>query len=350
VEPALANASRILPLITTSHGASGSNNTYWPEIYTNMPIVDESRPHPYRDSPAPRRFGTVSPFDPQLFARIDDFAGELLKGQRSGKYSPLDVAAWLDDFANAAAKHLKQAEGRLGVKHSPEFRRLATDVAIQSGLGSFFAAKLRAATLWALYNRTGDPSAREEALKAYRAARNAWVELANRANSVYAADITYGVSRHLRGHWLDRLPAIDEDIADMQKRAAAASENSEKIRAAVREVLARPESTRVASRHSPPARFRPGEPLEIELSLDKSNGRSVRLHYRRVNQAELWRVQDLNWRDNRYQGVIAADYTRSPYSLQYYFELRDGSGKASLYPGFEPTVSNQPYFVVRGVL
>jgi hypothetical protein len=350
VEPALANASRILPLITTSHGASGSNNTYWPEIYTNMPIVDESRPHPYRDSPVPRRFGTVSPFDPQLFARIDDFADELLKGQRSGKYSPLDVAAWLDDFANAAAKHLKQAEARLGAKQSSEFRRLAADVAIQSGLGSFFAAKLRAATLWALYRRTGDAAARQEALNAYRAARNAWAALANRAKTVYAADVTYGVSRHLRGHWLDRLPAIDEDIADMEKRAATKSENSERIRAAVREVLARPETTRVASRHTPPAGFRPGEPLEIELSLDKSNGRSVRLHYRRVNQAELWQVQDLNWRDNRYQGVIAADYTRSPYPLQYYFELRDGSGKASLYPGFGPTVSNQPYFVVRGVL
>ena len=42
VEGALANASRILPLLTTAHHPSASNNAYWPEIYTNMPIVDET--------------------------------------------------------------------------------------------------------------------------------------------------------------------------------------------------------------------------------------------------------------------------------------------------------------------
>ena len=42
-EEALANASRILPIVTTTHGVSGSNNSYWPEIYTNMPIVDAAR-------------------------------------------------------------------------------------------------------------------------------------------------------------------------------------------------------------------------------------------------------------------------------------------------------------------
>ena len=352
VEPALANASRILPLITTTHGASGSNNTYWPEIYTNMPIVDEAKPHPYRDSPAPRRFGTVSPFDPQLFARVDDFAEELLKGERSGKYSPVEVAAWLDDYARASATHLRQAEARMGAKASPEFRRLAADVAIQSGLGIFFAAKLRAATLWSLYNRTGDRGAREEALKSYRAARDAWATLANRAKPVYAGDITYGASRHLRGHWLDRLPAIDDDIADMEKRGPAATSSNERIRAAVKEVLSRPQAPKVSGRHTPVGRFRPGEPLEIELSLagGNGNGRTVRLHYRRVDQSERWRVQDLEGRDNRYKGVISGDYTKSPYPLQYYFELRDGPASAQIFPGFDATVSNQPYFVVRGVL
>ena len=69
-EAALANASRVLPVITTTHGASGSNNSYWPEMYTNMPIVDPNRAQPYRDTPEPRKFGTVSAFDPQLFSSV----------------------------------------------------------------------------------------------------------------------------------------------------------------------------------------------------------------------------------------------------------------------------------------
>ena len=40
VESALAHASRILPLVTSAHHPSAANNRFWPEIYTNMPIVD----------------------------------------------------------------------------------------------------------------------------------------------------------------------------------------------------------------------------------------------------------------------------------------------------------------------
>ncbi|HYM12072.1 MAG TPA: hypothetical protein VEU62_15160, partial [Bryobacterales bacterium] len=158
-EAALANASRILPLVTTARAPSASNNAYWPEIYTNMPVVDAGRKHPYNDTPSPKRFGTVSPLDPEMFSRVDDFAEELLKGERSDKYSPLDVAQWLEDFANAAAKHLAQAELQGADRSSPEFRRLAADVAIQSGLGRFFASKLRAGVLYALYERSRDPAA-----------------------------------------------------------------------------------------------------------------------------------------------------------------------------------------------
>ena len=42
---------------------------------------------------------TVSPLDPQLFSRMNDFADELLKGERSGKYSPIEVAQWIEDYA-----------------------------------------------------------------------------------------------------------------------------------------------------------------------------------------------------------------------------------------------------------
>ncbi len=351
-EAALASASRILLLVTTAHGVSGSNNTYWPEIYTNMPIVDPDRPHPYRDTPSPRRFGAVSPFDPQLFSRADDFGQELWDGKRSGKYSPVEVAQWLEDFASEAANQLKEAESRSAARGSPEFRRWAVDVAIQSGLGRFFAWKLRSAVLWALYEKSDAPPALEEALKAYRVARNAWAELANRAKGIYGADITYGMTPHMRGHWLDRLPAIDQDIADMEKRFQQVKANGpgaadqERVRRAIREVLARPRRPSVALRHTPPARFRPGAPLPIELALDKANRLAVRLHYRHVNQAELWRAEEMKWRDNRFAAVIPADYTQSPYPLQYYFELRDGDA-AWLYPGLQPTLANQPYFVTR---
>ena len=67
METAVANASRILPLLTSAHLPSASNHSFWPEMYTNMPMVRGSEPSPYSDTPEPRCFGTVSPLDPQLF-------------------------------------------------------------------------------------------------------------------------------------------------------------------------------------------------------------------------------------------------------------------------------------------
>jgi hypothetical protein len=99
IEKALSHASRILPLVTSAHLPSAANNNYWPEMYTNMSISDATVPNPYGDSPTPRRFGTVSPLDPTMFSTIDQCASYLLSAQASGKYSPAEVAQWLQDLA-----------------------------------------------------------------------------------------------------------------------------------------------------------------------------------------------------------------------------------------------------------
>jgi hypothetical protein len=73
VEQALAHASRIMPLVTTAHLPSAHYGWFWPEVYTNLPIVDETLPHPFRrDSDEPVRFGNVSALDPVLFSKIED--------------------------------------------------------------------------------------------------------------------------------------------------------------------------------------------------------------------------------------------------------------------------------------
>jgi hypothetical protein len=352
-EAALANASRILPVITSAHGASAGNNTYWPEVYTNQPIVDANRRHPYGDSPAPKVFGNVSPLDPQLFSRINDFAAQLLEGTRDGKYSPLEIAQWLEDYADAATNHWKQAEARADNKSAVEFRRLAADVYIQAGLGRFFGAKLRSGVLYGIHEHSADRVALEEALKLYRRARNTWAEFADYAKKIYLPDITAGEREHLRGHWLDRLPTIDADIADMAKRleqSKAGEPRQDRVQAAIQEARGRPLRATAPCRHVPAARFAPGSALNLVLdAAGQESVRSVRLHYRHVNHAERWRAEDMQRKDNRFEAAIPADYTRSPFPLQYYFELRTSPNAAWLFPGLGATLSEQPYFVVRGI-
>ncbi len=351
-EEALAHASRILPLFTTAHAPSAANNNYWPEVHTNMPIVDASRPHPYGDTPSPKRFGTVSPLDPQLFARVDDYAETLIRGESIAKYSPVEVAQWLDDWAEAALRHLREAETRTVERNAPAFRRLAVDVTIQSGLGRFFAGKLRAAVLYAISDRTTDPTALEEALKAYRAARDTWAAMAAQAQAAYVRDVTFGLEGQLRGHWLDRLTAIDEDIADMQKRAPigpAGAVPPEAVARAIQAVLGRVRRPVARVSHAPPVSFRPGQPVTVEfILLDAPQSvRVARLYYRQVHQALAYQIVDMQVQGNRYSAVIPGEYSNSPFPLAYYFELRHGADVAWLYPGFDATLANQPYFIVR---
>ncbi|MPZ20892.1 MAG: hypothetical protein GEV06_23755 [Luteitalea sp.] len=353
VESALASASRILPIITTAHGPSAANNTYWPEVYYNQPIVDAERDRTYGDTPEPKVFGNVSPFDPQLFSRIDDFAAELVSGERSGKYSPLEVARWLDELSEAATKSLAEADAQAQDTKSPEYRRMAIDVAIQAGLGRFFARKFRSAALYAIHERTKDRAALERALQAYRDARAAWAELAERAKGVYVTDITIGERPSLRGHWLDRLPAMDGDIADMAKKLeglGAGGAPPEALRRVLDEVSRGPQRPSFSCSHTPPERLHRGQPLEITLSLPpeaEGTPSSVLLHYRHVHQAERYITAEMAGKDQRYRAVVPGRYTDSPYPIQYYFELKQGPEQATLHPGLAPSLTNQPYFVVR---
>ncbi len=350
IESALANASRILPIVTTAHCPSAANNNYWPEMYLNHSLLDAAHSAPYSDTPAPKVFGNVSPLDPQLFARINDFADDLLSGKRSGKYSPIEVAQWIDDYAAAATKHFAQAALQLKGKQNAEYRRLEIDVAIQAGLGNFFAAKFRSGVLYRIFEKTGDRTALESSLAQYRKARAAWTELANLARGSYMSDVTVGEQPQQHGHWLDRLPAIDRDIAAMAEKlnGIKRSEPSASLDLVIKEVLGHPERESLACRHTPRTPFVLRQPLEIDLSLE-TPAASVTLYYRHVNQAERFNLAAMERPEQHYRATIPATYSDSAYPLEYYFEVKSTTGEALLYPGFGKDLTNQPYFVIRPV-
>ena len=212
------SAAEVFAVVTTAHCPSAANNLYWPEMYWDMQMTEAGRRNPYSDTPAPRRFGTVSSLDPEFFLTCDELAEELAQGKSSGKYSPLWVAARLDECAEQAGAALRKPKP--AAKPSPEFRRWQTDAAIQAGLGRFYAAKFRSGANYSLYLKTKEPAALREALREGQASRASWRKLADAARGVYAADVTYGPDYYQRGHWTDRVDAMNEDLADLEKLVA----------------------------------------------------------------------------------------------------------------------------------
>lgn len=344
LESALAHASRILPIVTTAHLPSAACDAYWPEIYWNQPMATEPRPNPYGDSPAPRVFQNVSPLDPELFSRIIDHADERLRDETTGKYSPVEVAQWLEDLAAGVTADLAGVSDR----RSPDTRRLVIDAQIQAGLGTFFAAKLRAGVLFAIYQRSLSRRALDAALVQYRRARAAWADLSQVAGSVYAGDLSVSDKISERGQWSDRLAAIDADIAAVARHDTFGPEPAPKADAAVASALGRPRRPPAPCRHSTPASFTPGAALTLNLTLTRADGiTGATCCYRHVNQAERYQIVAMTKSGASYRAALPAAYTDSPYPLQYYFIVHAGPAVAHLYPGLGPDLMQMPYFVVR---
>lgn len=343
---AVASASRILPAVTTAYLPSAACDAYWPEIYWNQPMGSEPRKNPYTDTLAPKVFQNASPLDPQLFLSMREFAQELITTQKSGKYSPSEVAAWLEQWATQAEAGVRT----VGELKSANARRIAIDVRMQATLGRFFAAKFRAGVLYAIYEQTGARSALEAALQQYRAAQKSWAHGTDIAQAVYADDLSCSDRFDERGQWRDRMAGIAADIADVQQRLDSTDSADTKASRAIQDVLTPPNRRTPACRHMLPPPFHRNAAVEINLVISPSaNLSDVQLLYRHVNQSEHFQILSMRPgpQSGAYTGEIPAAYADSPYPLQYYFVLRTSANDATLFPGFAPDPINQPYFVLR---
>ena len=353
VEQSLASASRVLTLFTLAHAPSADCLVYLPEIYLNMAMANTELPQPYRDSKPANLFGAVSPFDPQLFLSPDECGDALLDGKATGKYSPLEVAQWMKDIATAITENISKARKQLGTKaNAPEFRRVEEDVLIQRGLALFFAGKLRSAVLWRIYTQTGDIKAGVAAVTSYQEGLDSWVVMAKRAEGVYQSDISYGENRALCGHWLDRVPDFDKDLADLRKRLEAPEATPGKYDPAAAEQALKLASSKplrpiVVVDHTPVKMFPSGQPLGISVRVVSPAPRRVTLYYRHVNQAERWQAVELKPTGSNFMGEIPATYTARRFALQYYFEIETAPTEATLFPPLATDLANVPYFVAR---
>jgi hypothetical protein len=362
LEIALAAASRILPLVTTAWCPSASNHEFWPEMLTPVSILPYTGRSLYTDSPAPHNVSAISPLDPQLFTTIDQHAKDLVSGAKNARYNTSEVIAWLEAMVSTSTKGLAAARIAAGSKaRTPEFRRAEEDILILNGLGSYYANLFRAALLYSIGTQIPGLAAPGQCLDAYRRARDAWAAMAKRAQTVYASDISYGSTPFRRGHWADRLPAIDADLEALnvfvilhyQEVLVTLSNDPSSSHkhpqtpkdAPAQRTLHTASRPTIAAKHAAPESFHPGSDLTLTIATPTIVTAAI-LWYRHVNHGERWLSTPMQQSGATHTAAIPAAYTNSPYPLQYYFELRTATS-ATLHPAFNPTLSNQPYYAVH---
>ncbi len=134
-------------------------------------------------------------------------------------------------------------------------------------------------------------------------------------------------------------------MAKTLKDAPASESQPANVQAAIKEALGHPQRREIACTHVQPVGFVSGRGLAIEL--ETKHPVAARLYYRHVNQSQHYQSVEMQLQAGVHRAAIPGEYTDSNYPLQYYFELKQGSDKAWLYPGLNLDLTNQPYFVVR---
>ena len=99
-------------------------------------------------------------------------------------------------------------------------------------------------------------------------------------------------------------------------------------------------------KHNVPTQFYPGKSLDIAIST-AGQVKTVKLHYRHVNQVEVYQVETMADHNGIWRHTIPGEFTDSSFPLMYFFELQDDAGRAWIYPGFDADLANQPYCAVR---
>ena len=345
-EAGLSAASRVLPLVSLTHAPSASNNHYWPEIYTNLGLVEGSGRLAYAfDMEGPVRFGNAPTFDSELFATAREWVGTLMDGGTEHRYTPLDVADWLIALAEDCDAALARI-GRTGDALKPETRRIAIDVEICAGIARFFAERYRAAVWAELFIASGATRLVETVLDHARRAVMAWDRIADLSRDVYHDDLTYGPQSWLRGSWQSRQAEMRAEILDLEARRSLGRTESlalspEAERAAAAIAAWRP--VRQTDGVEVPATFTRGQPLTIRHA-GAADAAPV-LRYRVVDQSQRWASAPMEADGNGHAATIPGAYLDSDYHLQFFVSLTE-NGAPRLSPGLDPDLSNQPYFLV----
>jgi len=140
----------------------------------------------------------------------------LLAGQVSSKYSPVEVAQWLEDLARTAAESLAQASAQTMDLREPFFRRSRL-IQTCKLTRPVLSEKLRAAVLYALYDRTSERAARKPPLRPTGQPGTPGTHRRSDAKA-YVPDLTYAASGSSGATGRIALAAIDHDIAAMEQK------------------------------------------------------------------------------------------------------------------------------------
>jgi hypothetical protein len=306
------------------------------------------------------QFAKAQGSDIQQFAGFAEEAARLIEGRASAKRSPLETARWFSRTSDEILAQIAGADRLIGDKANKEYISTRTDLQILAHLAGYYARRIPAALSYALFVKTQDRNALDDALAGEKNAVEAWERLVTAAGRVYADDLMMGNRRFgLSGHWKDELAALKAGLAKLEEERLTSRPDVKPAAPRIAQIPARGDADSIrgtasgdreppAVQHTPVTAAKAGEPLAIALTVKDPSGVAwVRLRYRHLTQFEDYETIEMASdasTSGLFRAVIPAAFVVDRWDLMYFFEVMDNQGNGAIYPDLDKDI---PYLIVK---
>lgn len=325
-------ASKIVPDAYTSHCFGPDHRNHAPELEWGGTVKD---------------WANGQPLDTQNIQTPREYADRLIRGDYSGKATPLAMAAYLQEEAEQTRQYVQSALEN--VKNpTPEFNDLVTELTMLSYLGDYYSHKLTAAALFALMEASRDIEGGEYAgadriREELALAHEAWNKLAAIGDEHYKPfvdTLRMGTEEYT---WSKEAQKLERDFVALDEAVAAIKASGKKGTAP--SVWTRgdgkgPLITKANSRLTPGPDNKSKKLTVTAVVTDSSGVGAVYLKTKGFPSERTWSIMRM---DSRSGGVYTATVPVMPEGLMWSIEAVDKDGNGSMWPDFR---QETPYRVV----
>jgi len=167
-------------------------------------------------------YAKTEPSDIAQFESIRDAANDVVDGGESARITPLETSRWFVQASKDVVRLAALAEQHAGAHPNKELVSTLVDLRILANLAEYHARRIPAGLSLALYRRTNDLNALDDAIANEKLAIESWGNIVKAAGDVYNSDLMMGLPEYdLSGSWKDDLVKLKIGLTSLEQERAA---------------------------------------------------------------------------------------------------------------------------------
>ena len=342
---AYESASKILPLITSSHLTFHPANYNWAEIESGGALFVEHNANPFYIEKK-RTYQSSEPGDPGLFYSIEQYVEDQINGDIQPKINPIQLSHRFYNLSQETLESLNQVNiNDIPRTSKKEFLTNEMDLKILSNLGLYHSFKIKASTDFVFFEKTTNKGYLKSCLINLIKAKAHWTKMIDDLDELYFEKPRF---LHDNGTWKDRLVEIEKDIQKLEvligQSTALPLSHWDDSDVMEIEALSRFEA-RV------PKTYGRGEDLKVVLKTDvffESPKEQPKAHYRSANMTSgKFKKMTMKWDGTQYVTIIPSGEIDSNFDLLIYFTQISKNGGVLMNPGLFNDDAELPYYVIK---